>query len=297
MQRSFSLHETSELSLLQNSRRTYKDARLLRLFMRDPRRIPHVPDQKANHASARYTRARGSIRPRRDFRLAHIMRVIRIPRPCDPRSRYPFPAQSDSHRLSARARIDDDHGDASICIGERAALQIRASRSTNAHSARTHDAELRESPEALGDLVVLAVDEDQLLVVIVVGCAVLDAFPKDIGGEIAVDDAVEDGVGPGEAVAGAAALVPRCAPAAVQVRVLRLPDARFCAHGARDAARVFVARDGVDHAEGAGAVDLARVLRGNAPACGFAAVDADVGHVVFVEGWAEYFDEFGGLGA
>ena len=68
--------------------------------------------------------------------------------------------------------------------------------------------ELCKSPQTFGNNVVLALDEDELLVIVVIGRAVLDAFPEEICGEVGVDDAVENVVRPCEAVAGSAVRVP-----------------------------------------------------------------------------------------
>jgi len=144
------------------------------------------------------------------------------------------PAQRHAHGLGARPRIDDNDRQSPIRVDEGAALQVTPAASTDTLRTGTDDAKLCKGPKTLGHDVVLAIDKNELLVVVVIRSAVLDALPEQVRGEVGVHDAVEDRVCPGEAVASAAVGVPGRAPSPVEIAVLGLPSTARGAHRSAD---------------------------------------------------------------
>ena len=73
---------------------------------------------------------------------------------------------------------------------------------------------LRERPGALGDVVLAVLDQDELLVVVVVGGLVLDGEPPEVRVDVADGEGAVEGRGPVVAVAVGVAAVPGRGPVA-----------------------------------------------------------------------------------
>lgn len=256
--------------------------------------IPCSPrKQEANHSPSGHTRARCPI-THSNSRLLHVVRIVRKPgfRGWISQS---APSQTDSHSLRTRARVDNNDRNTAILILERRALQIAPTTRAHSHRIRPYNAELGKRPQPFRHLIRLAINKNEFLVVIVVCGPILHAFPENVGAEVGVDDAIKHRVRPGKSIACTATRVPCCAPSSIQIRVLRLPHPGFRFHWTANSRRILVACNRVDHAFHTTRNHLASVLVSNAPSRGFAAVYANVRHVILVERGTQHFYKFCGL--
>ena len=131
--------------------------------------------------------------------------------------------EGDLDALGGVSRVHEDDGDRVVLVLESGNTDAGgATRGRDAVGAGAHEAGPHgEGPEAAGggDGLTVASDEIGARLKLVH----LDALPIDVGGKVGVGDAGVDLGCPRHALAQPAALVPRRAPPALQVRRLRLP--------------------------------------------------------------------------